>query len=198
MRRFLKACARGLSLAAALGPAATCWLEAAVSGGETLFRLWAQSVALLPGLPGDYLRVGFYRLTLAACSPDASIAFLSQFSHRQAEVGSGVYIGVGALIGTATLGEGCMIGSRASIPSGGSQHWFDDRGRLTPSDPRAFRRVRVGAHTWVGEAAVVMADVGSRCVICAGAVVSSPIPDEVVVAGNPARAVARTRADPAN
>ena len=40
-----------------------------------------------------------------------------------------------------------------------------------------------------GEGAVVMANVGAQCMVAAGAVVSSPVPDGIMVAGNPARFV---------
>ena len=59
-------------------------------------------------------------------------------------------------------------------------------------------RVRIGQGAWIGSAAVVMADVGRNSVVGAGAVVTKPLPDDVVAAGVPARVV-RTRttaADP--
>ena len=49
--------------------------------------------------------------------------------------------------------------------------------------------VRIGEGTWIGSAAVVMADVGPHAVIGAGAVVTKPLPGWVVAAGVPARVV---------
>jgi acetyltransferase-like isoleucine patch superfamily enzyme len=51
--------------------------------------------------------------------------------------------------------------------------------------------VRIGAGSWVGARALVLPGVtiGSRCVIAAGSVVSRDVPDETLVAGNPARVV---------
>jgi acetyltransferase-like isoleucine patch superfamily enzyme len=49
--------------------------------------------------------------------------------------------------------------------------------------------VRIGAGSWIGSAAVVMADVGRDSVVGAGAVVTKPVPNRVVVAGVPARVV---------
>jgi virginiamycin A acetyltransferase len=43
----------------------------------------------------------------------------------------------------------------------------------------------------VGEGAIIMADVGSRCIVSAGAVVIKPAPDASVLGGNPARVLAR-------
>jgi acetyltransferase-like isoleucine patch superfamily enzyme len=52
-----------------------------------------------------------------------------------------------------------------------------------------LQQIRIGAGTWVGSGAVIMADVGSDSIIGAGAVVTKPIPDRVLAAGVPARVV---------
>jgi acetyltransferase-like isoleucine patch superfamily enzyme len=54
------------------------------------------------------------------------------------------------------------------------------------------RCVRIGAGSWIGSAAVVLADVGPNSVIGSGAVVTKPIPAAVIAAGVPA-AVIRAR-----
>ena len=61
------------------------------------------------------------------------------------------------------------------------------------AQPGERRLVRIGEGTWVGSAAVVMADVGRHCVIGAGSVVTKPIPDYSIAAGVPA-VVIRSRA----
>jgi acetyltransferase-like isoleucine patch superfamily enzyme len=50
-------------------------------------------------------------------------------------------------------------------------------------------RVTIGTDTWVGERALVMADVGKHCVIGAGSVVTRPLPDYAIARGVPARVV---------
>jgi acetyltransferase-like isoleucine patch superfamily enzyme len=60
-----------------------------------------------------------------------------------------------------------------------------------------MKKVTIGPHTWVGEGAVIMADIGPRCMVAAGAVVSAPLPEGVMVAGNPARLVRRVTSEPA-
>lgn len=194
-REISKSILNAIGLALVALPASTCWLERRLSRRGELFRFWSQFYALVPGLPGDYLRKCYYYLTLRDCSLGCSkISFLSEFTHREVDIADRVYIGVGARIATATLGEGCLIGSRASILSGGRQHEFDAEGRLTPFAAATARRVTIGAETWVGEGAIVMANVGSRCVVAAGAVVSQSVPDGTIVAGNPCRFVGRTGA----
>lgn len=55
--------------------------------------------------------------------------------------------------------------------------------------------MRFGTRAWVGSAAVVMADVDRDTVVCAGAVVTKPLPDAVVAAGVPARVLRSRRAE---
>ena len=50
-----------------------------------------------------------------------------------------------------------------------------------------FVHITIGAGSWIGAGAVVMADVGRDSIIGAGAVVTRPIPASVVAAGVPAR-----------
>jgi virginiamycin A acetyltransferase len=54
--------------------------------------------------------------------------------------------------------------------------------------------VTIGAGSWIGSGAIVLADVGRNCVIGAGSVVTKPIPDNVVAVGNPARVISSREA----
>lgn len=51
--------------------------------------------------------------------------------------------------------------------------------------------VRIGAGSWIGARAVVLPGVtiGRRCMVAAGSVVTRDVPDDSLVAGNPARVV---------
>ncbi len=190
MREALKATGRLVALILVLPLAASCWVFRTIGLSDTnLFRMWGQVLALLPGGPGVYLRRAYYSLMLEACSNDCHIGFGTLISHRRVRIESGVYIGNYGLLGHVILREGCMIGSRVSIVSGKNQHRFDGQGKWLPSNLDDFVRIEVGEYAWVGEAAVVMADVGKATAIAAGAVVSHNLPDYVVVAGNPARLV---------
>jgi serine acetyltransferase len=55
--------------------------------------------------------------------------------------------------------------------------------------------VRIGAGSWIGAGAIILADVGRGCVVGAGAVVTRPLPDFAVAAGVPAR-ILRFRSSP--
>jgi acetyltransferase-like isoleucine patch superfamily enzyme len=176
---------------------ALCWLESITTRGrsELIFNSCTQFVALLPGLPGAFLRRAFYTLTLESCSAHCHIGFGSLFAHRQASVGRHTYIGNYALLGSVTLGDHALIGSRASVLSGHALHVLDDGGRWTPYSAERLERVCIGENAWIGEAAVIAADIGESAMVGAGSVVTSTVRPLIVVAGNPARFVRRLDAE---
>lgn len=141
---------------------------------------------MLPGFPGQWLRGAYYFGTLERCSWETHIGFGSLFTHRSAIVGARVSTGAYCVIGSAAIGADVMIGSRVSIPSGKRQH-LDDRGTL--ADITRFDQVSVGARSWVGEGAIIMADVGECSIVSAGAVVSREMPRGSLVGGNPAKVI---------
>ncbi|MEE4382500.1 MAG: acyltransferase [Pseudomonadales bacterium] len=165
-------------------------------GASEWFRFCSQMVALVPGIPGNYLRRAYYRWVLTECAADCQLSFGVLFSHREARVESGVYVGPYTLLGHVVLREGCLLGSRVSIVSGRQQHAFDSSsGRWLASDLSKFKEVEIGPYAWIGEGAIVMADIGAGSAVAAGSVVSAAIQDHVVVAGNPARFVRKLVVD---
>jgi acetyltransferase-like isoleucine patch superfamily enzyme len=66
-----------------------------------------------------------------------------------------------------------------------------------PNPPEQIRPVVIGDDVWVGTGAMILkgVTVGDRSVIAARSVVSSDVPADVVVAGNPARVVKRLGAE---
>jgi virginiamycin A acetyltransferase len=165
---------------------------AVVSGfgrGAGPFQFFGQLLALVPGLPGDYLRVAYYAMTLKRCSLNTRISFGTFFSRRDAVVEKSVYIGSNCIIGNCRIGERTQVSSQVQILGGRHQHGRDRQGRLLGSNEGEFIPVVVGHDCWLGASSVIMADVGSGTTIGAGAVVSRPIPDSVVAVGNPARVI---------
>ena len=73
------------------------------------------------------------------------------------------------------------------MPSGSKTHGIDDLTIAIRDQPTIKSPVRIGNGSWIGSAAVVMADVGRDAVIAAGAVVTRPIPDLTIAGGVPAR-----------
>jgi len=50
-------------------------------------------------------------------------------------------------------------------------------------------QIQIAPNVWVGEGALIMADVGEGCLVAAGSVVTHDIKDNIIVGGNPARFV---------
>jgi virginiamycin A acetyltransferase len=162
------------------------WLEKRLSDNEVLFALFGQLLAILPGFPGQGLRGAYYFGTLDRCSWETHIGFGTLFTHRGAEMARHASMGAYCVIGHAQIGAHVMIGSRVSIPSGKRQH-LDDEGRL--ANVTRFERVAVGSRCWIGEGAIIMADVGGRSIVSAGAVVTQEMPGGALIGGNPARVI---------
>jgi acetyltransferase-like isoleucine patch superfamily enzyme len=140
-------------------------------------------------LPGDYLRICFYYLTLQSCSLTSRVSFGSILSNPGSRIAGGVYIGSYCILGLVSVGERTQIASAVQVLSGARQHARDDAGRITGAEQGEFVRVSIGADCWIGAAAIVMADVGAKSTVGAGSVVTRPIPEGTVAVGSPARVV---------
>jgi virginiamycin A acetyltransferase len=164
-------------------------LGAAVLGRHQAFPGWSQAFALLPGLVGVYLRRAFYRLVLAGCGEGTCITFGTLFSHPTAQLGRNVYVGAFCVLGDVTVEDDVLIASHVSIANGAAQHGTERLDVPVREQPGMFPRVTIGCDSWIGERAVVLADVGRHCVVAAGAVVTRPVADYAIVAGVPARTI---------
>lgn len=185
MKAAIKSVLHGIFLVLALPMA----LLTGFGRSESVFRFFAQLCALGPGLPGDYLRIAYYKLTLEACDLESRVQFGSFFAHPEARLGRLAYIGCYCVLGRTSIGERTQIASAVQILSGRRQHARDQHGRILAGDLKAFDTVTIGADCWIGAAALVMADVGAGSTVGAGAVVVKPVPPASVAVGNPARVV---------
>jgi len=153
---------------------------------DELFVLGGQALAVVPGLIGNAARSAYYKRTLALFEEGASIHFGSYFSKRGARIHAQVGIGAYCVIGLVDIGPRTRIASRVSITSGLHYHGSAMAG-IGAVD--CVERVSIGADSWIGEGAVIGADVGASCIVGMGSVVISPIPDRSAVIGNPARRI---------
>jgi virginiamycin A acetyltransferase len=161
-------------------------LEALVLGQDKAFQGASQFFSLFPGITGMYFRRAFYVMALKECSVECHIGFGTTFSHQSAELGKRVYIGNFCSIGDVTLGDFVTIGSNVDILNGGKQHGSCDINKPMQEQAGVYPRVTIGEDAWIGNSAVVMANVGKKAIIGAGSVVVKPVEDFSVVVGNPA------------
>jgi sugar O-acyltransferase (sialic acid O-acetyltransferase NeuD family) len=111
---------------------------------------------------------------------------------HDAHLGAGTFVAAGAVVGIgADLGEGVIVNTGASVDHdcrlGASVH-------VGPG-ARLGGGVMVGDRSWIGLGASVRHQIriGTDAMVGAGAVVVAAVPDNCVVAGNPAR---RLRSQP--
>ena len=182
LRQGVKRTVQGIALVLAF-PAA---LFALFGRFQPAYSFFAQSFALTPGMPGSYLRAAYYKLTLRRCSIDITISFGSYFVQPDSTVGELVSIGSYGVIGRAAIGPRTQIGSHVLVPSGKRQHLRNPDGTL--SDCLDGQTV-IGADCWIGDAAIIMAELGEGATVGAGAVVTHAVAAHTVVAGNPARPI---------
>ncbi|OAG26787.1 acyltransferase [Thermodesulfatator autotrophicus] len=170
---------------------ALVWIEKKLNLGIRLYVFWAQFWALVPGIIGSFCRRAYYSLIFPEVSLDCEIGFGSFFSQPWGVIEKNVYIGPYCILGNVILREGSLIASRVSIPSGKRQHRRDKDGRILPADPSRFETIEIGPYAWIGEGAIVMASVGEKATVAAGAVVTRKVPSGCVVAGSPAQILRR-------
>ncbi|MBO4424131.1 MAG: 2,3,4,5-tetrahydropyridine-2,6-dicarboxylate N-acetyltransferase, partial [Spirochaetales bacterium] len=109
---------------------------------------------------------------------DRAVIMMGAIINIGAVVGEGSMIDMGAVLGgRATVGKNCHIGAGAVLAG--------------VIEPASADPVRIGDGTLVGANAVVIegVQVGKNCVVAAGAVVIEDVPDNMVVAGCPARII---------
>ena len=163
-------------------------------GSHRAFAGFSQGLSLIPGLSGIYIRHAFYRFVLPQCGDDIVVSFGTLLTHPATHLGRACYIGPFTTLGEVTVGDDALLGSYVSVINGGRQHGIDRLDIPIRDQPGQWPRVTLGADCWIGERAVVMADVGRGAVVAAGSVVTRPVPPFMIVAGVPARPIrCRTR-----
>ena len=189
LKNRLKSVTNTFCLLIVLPFSAIYYLLAATGSKDRVFWSFSQCLSLLPGLLGSYLRKSFYRLAMTQCDKECAILFGTLFSQVDTEIGKGVYIGPQCNIGKSKIEDYCTIGSNVHIMSGKKQHSFDDLEKPIRDQGGVFEKVVIGEDTWIGNCALIMANVGKKCIVGAGSVVTRDVEDFSIVAGNPARVI---------
>jgi virginiamycin A acetyltransferase len=192
----VKGVARGLASIAILPIVLSFLLRASLVGRDRAFQASCEWLSLVPGFVGQYLRRAFLQWTCDACGPETVIAFGTQFSTTRVRLDGNAYVGPNCNLGWAHIERDVLLAAGVQIPSGPETHGTARLDIPIRDQPGAPRVVRVGEGTWVGNGAVIMADVGRHSIVAAGAVVTKPLPAYCVAAGVPARVLRmRDRAD---
>ena len=189
MKSFLKSAARLAALVAVFPVLLVFWLNAALCGRDRAIESATQLLSLLPGVSGQYLRRAFLRRALAGCHHSALVEFGTIFSQAGAVLGENVYVGPRCVLGLVHLERDVLLASGVQVPSGGKTHYFDDPTKPIREQGGERTMVTIGAGAWVGSGAIVLADVGKGTVVAAGAVVTKPLPDNVIAGGVPAKVI---------
>jgi len=164
-------------------------IKSAMFGRDRALHGSSQALSLVPGIAGQYLRRAFYCRVLDECHASVTIEFGTLFSQAGARLGEQVYVGPHCHLGLVHLERDVLIAAGVHVPSGPETHGISSLDRPIREQPGSLRMVRIGAGSWIGSGAVVMADVGRDSVVAAGAVVTEALPDRIIAAGVPARVV---------
>ena len=156
---------------------------------DSVLSGFSQFLSLMPGKIGVYMRGGFYRFAFTHCSPNAVISFMVLFSQADTEIAEGVYLGPQCNIGRCRIGKNTLLGSGVHVMSGKGQHSFEELDIPIKDQGGHFEKISIGQSSWIGNGAMIMANIGEGCVIGAGSVVISDLPDFAIAAGNPAKVI---------
>jgi virginiamycin A acetyltransferase len=156
---------------------------------DTAFQSHSQLLSLVPGTLGIFVRRAFYRACIHLPPRDCSIGFGTLFSTPAIGIGEGTYIGEYCNIGDVMLGRDVLLGSNVTLLSGRRQHDATLLDVPIRCQGGTYDLIAIGDDVWIGNGAIVMADVGAHAIVAAGAVVVKPVAPYHIVAGNPARTI---------
>ena len=190
-KRILKRAMLLLGLIISLPLIILSYIESLLFGKscERIFANCKEFLAIWPTIIGQYMRLGFYWATCTKISPDVSLLLGSMIAHRDTTIGSNVVIGCYSIIGYAEIGDNVIMGSRVSIISGKYTHGKPGHRDRNNEIKDLMVKIIVGDNCWIGEGALLLANVGTNCTVGAGSVVFKDFQDNITIMGNPARKV---------
>jgi acetyltransferase-like isoleucine patch superfamily enzyme len=146
-------------------------------------------LALMPGEAAVWLREKWYKRTLARCGQSLYVDWMGAIKTPKATVGNRVFIGTFCWIGWAEIGDDVMLGGHIVILSGSQHHAFDRTDIPMTQQPGKLTQIKIGNDVWVGNGAIIMADVSTGSVVAAGSVVTRTFEPYSIIAGVPAKVI---------
>jgi acetyltransferase-like isoleucine patch superfamily enzyme len=107
-------------------------------------------------------------------------------------LGNRVRVGIGSvIIGPVTMGNGSGLGQHVFVS--GFNHGYKDASQNSSTQPLNIKPTSIGRDAHIGANSVILAgvNIGERCQIGAGSVVTKDIPPFSVAVGNPAKVIKR-------
>lgn len=158
----------------------------------SLFDRYSEISMLISRIPfyfGEIVRLIFYKITLKRAGNKVQFKYGSCVLYRDSEIGENVLIGYNTIIGECRIGNDVLIGSFVNITSGLIQHRFDNKTELIRNQKGTRVKIIIGNDIWIGNNAVIAANIESRNVIGVGAVVIKDIIESGVNVGVPAKQI---------
>lgn len=160
--------------------------------------------------PGFVVTVRAYLKYRALVSPRAEVeitphlalgrgAVISSFTKVKATdgplvIGRNVEVAVGCMLSSYTsgveIGDDCLIGPNVTIV--GNNYRYDDLEKpIRLQEKVSGKGIRIAANVWIGAGCCLLdgADIGSGSILTPNTVVSSRIPPNSIVQGNPGKVI---------
>jgi maltose O-acetyltransferase len=152
------------------------------------FPFVSEALSGLPFAVGWKVRQAVYERILPHIGRTAVLHYGVVLEDPRTEIGEDVWVGTGAYVDFAVVGDHVLIGPRAVLLAGGRHHRFDRLDVPIKLQGNPLKEpLLIGDGAWIGASATVMAPVGRNAIVGAGSVVTREVPPYAIVVGNPAR-----------
>jgi acetyltransferase-like isoleucine patch superfamily enzyme len=158
---------------------------------DVVFRTVSELLSVIPYAVGIVVRAEFYRFALTRCGDNVVIEFGAVFVYRDVSIGNHVTINRYCIVHHCDFGDYVLVGEHSVFLSGSRQHNVDRLDVPIPLQRGRKKRIAIGSDCWIGAHCVVMEDVAGGAVVGAGSVVTRPVPEYMIAAGNPAKPLRR-------
>ncbi len=173
--------------------AASYALRGRLIGRERAYLELSERAARWPGTRGQRLRRALHRRMGTPIGEAAVLHFGVVLERAPISIGRMTAIGHYAHIRHAAIGDDCLIGDHVVIVDGRRQHHLERLDVPVNQQGGEVVQTQIGDDVLIGANATILANVGNHCVVGAGSVVVEPVPDYMIVAGNPARVIGDRR-----